>query len=373
MKVRIGVIGCGAIAQRAYFPGFSQPDSPLAHRAMRGHFHNGCAESKLVAVADSNKALADTIAATYGIPNVYADWRDLIASDEVDAVCLAVPNNLHAEMSIAALSAGKHVLVEKPMALSMEDVNKMVDLAREKNLILMVNHSHNYNPIFEKAKEVVDSGLIGEIQSVTGRFRYAGPEYWKSASDSPWYINNKVTGGGALIDVGIHAIELVRFLTGLEATQVASFIGTVEKKMDAEDNAVAIVKYEKGVLGTFEASWTTKSGEIMVTIYGSEGNLYVDMGEGSTDVAGESEPVKALLAPPRTTIMNMELPAGALKIPVYVAKVDSESWVGGPFRHFVQCIQSGEEPISSGRVVAKSMEVMFAAYESAKDNTVVSL
>jgi len=373
MKIKIGIIGCGAIVQRAYLPGFSEPSSSLAKRAMQGHSHNGCANSQVAAIADVNETLATQLATQYGIHKVFADWHQIITEPEIDAVCVATPNFLHAEMVIAALKAGKHVLVEKPMAISWQDVKEMVRIAKEKNLVLMVNHSFRYNPVYEKAREVIQSGLLGEIYSIRGRFSYAGPEHW-TGSKTTWFLDRKMAGGGALFDAGIHAVDLIRFLINKPVVQVGSLLGTLEKKIEAEDNSVTVMKFENGSLGTLEASWTTRPGEIVTSVYGSEGNMLVDMGEGSASLSGQaSPPLSVLFAPPATTYMNMNMPKGQLRIPVYIPEIEESSKVGGPYRHFVDCIQNGKEPLSSGRDAMSSMEVLFASYLSNESNKLIKL
>lgn len=373
MKVKIGIIGCGAIVQRAYLPGFSDPNSSLAKRAMQGHNHNGCADSQVAAIADVNETLATQIANQYGISKIFSDWHQIITEPEIDAVCVATPNFLHAEMVIAALKAGKHVLVEKPMAISWQDVKEMVKIADEKKLTLMVNHSFRYNPIYEKAREIIQSGLLGKIYSIRGRFSYAGPEHW-TGSKTTWFLDKTMAGGGALFDAGIHAVDLIRFLVGKPVVQVGGLMGTLEKKIQAEDNSVSVMKFEDGSLGTLEASWTTRPGEIVTSVYGSEGNMLVDMGEGSASLSGQqAPPLSVLFAPPKTTYMNMKMPPGQLRIPVYIPDIEDSSKVGGPYRHFVDCIRTGKEPISSGKDAMSSMEILFASYLSNQSSKIINL
>jgi|SaaInl7_200m_RNA_FD_contig_123_86_length_4892_multi_5_in_1_out_0_2 UDP-N-acetylglucosamine 3-dehydrogenase len=373
MKVKIGIIGCGAIVQRAYLPGFSEPDSPLAKRAMQGHFHNGCADVQVVALADINESLTAKLAEEYGVSKVYTDWQKIISDPKIDAVCVATPNYLHAEMVIAALKAGKHVLVEKPMAVSWHDVKEMVRIAKASKLALLVNHSFRYNPIYEKAREIILSGLLGEIYSIRGRFSYAGPEHW-TGSATTWFLDKEMAGGGALFDAGIHAVDLIRFLVDKPVIQVGSLLGTLEKKIQAEDNSVTIMKFDDGSLGTLEASWTTRPGEIVTTVYGSEGNMLVDMGEGSASLSGQqAPPLSVLFAPPQTTYMNMKMPPGQLRIPVFIPDIDESSKVGGPYRHFVECILTDKEPISSGQDAMSSMEILFASAQSNQSQKIITL
>lgn len=373
MKVNVGIIGCGAIVQRAYLPGFSQPDSELSARAMRGHMHNGCEDSSIVALADVNEKLAQNLAKEYQVPKVFKDWEELINEEDIDAVCVATPNYLHAEMTLAALNAGKHVLVEKPMALQLDDLDKMIQASERQKVILMVNHSFRFSPIYEKAKEIIDSGLIGEIYSIRGRFGYAGPEHW-TGSPSTWFLDKSMAGGGALFDAGIHAVDLIRYLVGKEVNQVAGLMSTLQKEIDAEDNAICIFSFQDGSLGTIEASWTTRPGEIITQIYGSEGNMSVDMSEGSASISENgANPIIVFFAPPKTTYMNMSMPDGSLKIPVFLPDIPTNSKNGGPFRHFINCIKNKSDPISSGTDARKSMEILFAAIKSNQSEQFINL
>jgi UDP-N-acetylglucosamine 3-dehydrogenase len=372
-QIGLGIIGCGAISQRAYLPAFAEPGSALAARAMRGHSYDGCPKSKVVALADINEPLARRLAAEFDVPKTYTDWHELVNDSNVEAVCVATPNHLHAEMAIEAMKCGKHVLVEKPMATDLTSMDQMVSLATERKLVLMVNQAFRFNPVHEVAKDVVDSGLIGKTLSVRGRFGYAGPESWTGSSDT-WWLKKSLAGGGALYDVGIHAVDLIRYLTGKEVVEVAAFCGALERDIQTEDNAVCIMRFSDGTLGVAEASWTTRPGQIVTQICGSEGNLTVDMGEGSATEAGdEVGPVLVQFAPPATTYMNMRMPPGVMRGSVFVPSIPGTSRYGGPYRHFVDCVESGAVPVVSGNEGRASMEIVLAAIASQETHKVIRL
>lgn len=372
-QIGLGIIGCGAISQRAYLPAFAQPGSPQAARAMRGHSYNGCAKSKVVALADINEPLARTLAAEFNVPKTYTDWHELVNDPTVEAVCVATPNYLHAEMAMEAMKSGKHVLVEKPMATNLKDMDQMVSLATKQNVVLMVNQAHRFNPVHEVAKDVIDSGLIGTTLSVRGRFGYAGPESWTGSSDT-WWLKKSLAGGGALFDVGIHAIDVIRYLTSKEVVEVAAFCGALQRDIQTEDNAVCIMRFLDGTLGVAEASWTTRPGQIVTEVAGSEGNLTVDMGEGSATQAGDEQgPVLVQFAPPATTYMNMRMPPGVVRGCTFVPSIPESSRYGGSYRHFVDCIENGATPLVSGHEGRASMEIVLAAIRSQETHKIISL
>jgi predicted dehydrogenase len=364
MNLKLGILGIGAIAQRAYLPGFSPPNSMLASRAMRGHSHNGCPDCEIVALCDLDMDLANELANEYGVSTVYQDWHQLVEDERVDAICITTPNHLHAEMAIAAMSRAKHVLVEKPMATTAKDAAIMVEASLENELVLMVNHSFRFAPEIEVAKNILDSGVIGQPITCRAKFGYAGPEKWIGDKNT-WHSQREFSGGGALMDVGVHVVDLAVALLELDPVEVIAKETTSQRDADVGENAALILEFPGGILGVIEASWTSRPGEISIVVNGSEGNLIIDLGEGSSyrgkNGAG---PVHVQFPTPDTAYMNMDLPKGELQMPIYKPEIPDKSSLGGPFRHFVQSILDGSEPITSGRQSLQGMQAIYGALES---------
>ncbi len=336
--VRVGVIGAGMIAQREHIPGYQK-----------------CGNAEVVAVADPLEDRVKEVACCFNIPNVYTEWRKVVQRKDVDAVSVCTPNATHAEISIAAAKAGKHVLVEKPMATSMAEVDAMIAAAEKAGVHLMVEQTVRFYPESEAAKDILESGILGKIQTVRGRVSHGGPEYWSPTGK--WFLQRKHAFGGTMCDLAIHGIDLIRWLVGEPIVEVAGFQGLLEKKgTDVEDNGVFIYKFASGAMGTMESSWTTRPEDTCVHLYCQNGNIKLTLWQEEETVV--TQPM----------VVEVECPAGA-----FVPSLPKESRRGGPFAYFVHCIETGEKPFVSGEEGGASLEVILAAYESARTGKIVRL
>lgn len=363
MTLNIGILGAGAIAHYAFLPGFAEPDSPAARVAMDDWYHNGCPDTRVIAIASRTRAKADMCAREFNVPRVYDDWRELLHDAEIDAVCVTTPNDLHYEMTVAACRAGKHVFVEKPLALNMEQARDMVDAARENNVLLMVHQNQRFFPVHEIAKQILDAKILGPILSLRARWSHAGPEHW--SPEGVWFFDKTRAGHGALFDLGIHKFDLIRFLTNKEAVAVSAFTGTLDKKISVEDNGVAILKFTDHTLGVVEASWTSAPNENSIRLYGTRGYLQVmsDTTYRLTVHFANSEIAN-----------DAELPEGVwIDDSVFAPHIPALSATGGMFRHFGECIATGRECIASGADNLKSFEMCLAAFESASTLHAITL
>ncbi|MDI6783036.1 MAG: Gfo/Idh/MocA family oxidoreductase [bacterium] len=333
MKVKIGIIGCGAIVQKVQLPKFKL-----------------CKEAEVVAVADNNEKLAKQVAAEFGVPEHYADWQELIKRKDIDAVSIATPNYLHAPMSIAACNAKKHVLVEKPITVSMKDADEMIATAKKNKVYLMVEQVHRFIPHHETAHELLQSGIIGKVTTIRGYFGHKGPEFWSPTGK--WFFSKTEAVGGAMADLGIHAIDTIRYILGKEVKQVAAFVGALEKKIEIEDNGVCIMQFDDGTFGTLAASWTYKPGSMQYTFYGTKGTMWVGAG----------------LKYDKPIVIETTEPVGIL-----LPDIPAESKLGTPYQYFIDCIIKNEEPFVDGEEGAKSLEIILAAYQSSKEKRFVDL
>jgi UDP-N-acetylglucosamine 3-dehydrogenase len=360
--VRIGIIGAGAIAEKAFLPGFAEPNSPQAARALPDWSFNGCPDTRVVMLASRNLQKVQSVAAEFQVPHVSTDWRDLVANPDVDAVCITTPNYLHCEMTVAACRAGKHVLVEKPMALTLNEADEMIAAAEDARVVLMVQQTQRFFPVHEVAKEIVDAGALGQILSLRARWSHAGPEYW--SPDGKWFFEKDKAGYGAMFDLGIHKFDLIRFLSGKEAVQVSAFTATLAKEIEVEDYGAAILRFADGALGVVEASWASSPPENSIKLYGTKGNLQVGL-DSAYPISVEFDTRPGDLTP--------RLPPGTWQGARYIPDVPKQSVSGGPFRHFVNCLRQGGECIASGADNRKSLEVALAAFQSQASGQVVRL
>lgn len=266
MKIRMGVIGAGKISQVLHIPNilFSK-------------------YAELKCIADKDRRRVEEIKDRFGLKNVdyYDDYHELLKREDLDAVVVSVPNFLHSEVTVDALNNGKHVLVEKPMATKSSDAEKMIETMRRNHRILMVNHSQRFFPHHQKAREILNSGLLGEIRLVKTMFGHSGPENWSSSAG--WFFKKDTANFGALGDLGVHKIDLIRYLTGLEITECVAITDTLEKNADVEDVASVILKLSNGAIATLDSNWITK---------GLEENYFVVYGEYGTMKIGQTTPSK---------------------------------------------------------------------------------
>ena len=339
-RLRVGMIGCGQIAKHLHVPDYAY-----------------CPQAELVALCDLIPAKAKALADRWA-PNakVYTDYARMLKEAKLDAVTVAIPNYLHAPATIAALKAGCHVNVEKPMACSSAEAQKMVDTAKRCRKLLNVNQSQRRFPPHVKAKEILDSGILGKILHVTAMFGHAGPEYWSPTGK--WFFKKKQARFGAMADLGVHKADLVRYLTGKEVAEVSAFFERLEKKnTDVEDNFVSCLKFTDGTVGTLCASWTVK---------GMEANyLLLHCTNGTLRVCE---------LPDKPLVANLVRPECEIVFPVPPAATNyDESWGLDVSGAFVRAILGIEKPYCPGEEGKKSLEVILAAEKAALTRRTVKL
>lgn len=363
MTLRVGIIGAGAISARAFLPGFAEPDSPQAARGFGDWAFNGSPGVQVTHLADPQLDRARALADIFHVPHVTTDWRELVASVEVDAVGVATPNYLHHEMTVAACRAGKHVLVEKPMATTHAEAYEMVAVAEEAGVVLMVDQVQRFFPIHEVARRVVQAGVLGKVLSVRARFSHAGPEYW--SPEGTWFVDRRRAAHGALFDLGIHKIDLIRFVTGKEVRAVTAMTATLAKPIEVEDHGAALLQFADGALGVVEASWASSPWENSIKLYGTAGTLQIGL--------DSSSPISVEFATPLTFFVNTAAPPGTFDHARYVPAVPERSESGGPFRNFVESIAGRAKCAAPGIEAARSLDIALAAFESAEQGHVVTL
>lgn len=252
-RVRWGIIGCGQIAYDKVLSGLLTAEN-----------------AEIVAVADPDAARLDRAASAVPPARAFADYRDLLRDPSVQAVYIATPNAMHPEQTIAAAEAGKHVLVEKPMALTAAEGAGMVAAADRAGVKLMVAYMTLFNPAYEAAKRWVQSGLLGEIVSVRGRHSYViNPAGFSSAA--AWRLDD-AQGGGPLMDVAVYPIASIRDLTGLTIVDVTA-TGTTRRLhgLTAFDTVLFTFVLDDGTPGAIEAGFTFSSS--LIELEGTRGRL----------------------------------------------------------------------------------------------------
>jgi predicted dehydrogenase len=223
---------------------------------------------EVVAIASRERDRAEAAATKLGIERAHGSYEDLLADPGVDAVYIPLPNHLHPEWTIAAARAGKHVLCEKPLAMTVADAQRMIEACEAEGVILMEAFMYRLHPTWEKVRELVASGRIGELRAIQSWFSYF--------NDDPTNIRNIVeAGGGALFDIGCYSVNLSRMLFGAEPTRVQASIRR-DLEMGVDIVTSGILDFPGGGVATFTCS-TRVEPDQRVHVYGTTGRISVEI------------------------------------------------------------------------------------------------
>jgi len=336
-KLRAAVIGCGAIAHHCHIPGY------LKNRY-----------TELAALVDPYEKNLKEACAKFNIERGYTSLEDLFANESIDVVSVCSPNIYHAEHAIAALNHGCHVLCEKPMCMNLKE-GQMIQKAAQKHpgSIFMVAFTHRLYSGNIKARRMIEQGKIGEPYVIRIRFAHQGPMTGWAMSD--WFFTPSKAGGGAMLDMGIHAMDLAQFYFG-PIRKINAMMATLEKKIEMEDNAILQFLFASGKMGYAEVGWSSKQGFAGVEIHGSEAAIINDYFEGLYLMKGESSATGKRIIRKRM--------------------IDKNPCQGGwdvEIDYFVNAIRKREQPEMGLQAGLNSMKVAMAAYESAKKGKTVTI
>ena len=251
--LRWGILGCGNVAEHKGGP-------PLY----------SVEDSELIAVMRRDKAKAEDFAERHGAKRAYIDVDKLLSDDEINAIYIATPPHVHCEQTICAARAGKHILCEKPMALSVSECQQMVDACREAGVTLMLAYYRNHYPNIEKMKALMNDGAIGDV--VLARINCTGYYNPNRQDLKNWRINPEISGGGVLMDIGSHRISLLQSLMG-DVASVKGYAETVHLDATVDDSAVFTLRFENGGHAVANINWNVGVGIDDVEVYGTNGSL----------------------------------------------------------------------------------------------------
>ena len=325
--VNIGIIGCGKIAQVRHLPEYAT--NPNA---------------RLVGYYDKNRDRAVQMAEKYG-GKVYGSYYEMLNDPEIDAVSVCVENRNHAEITNAALYSGKHVLVEKPMAVTLAECESMVAAAEFNGKHLMVGHNMRFDPVHRRAKELLREGVIGDIITFRTTIGNAGPEGWSPDRDA-WFFDKDKAAMGALSDLGIHKLDLLQYLTGQTVIETTAKVMTLNKR---DDNALCILRMNGGAVGTMAASWTVYGKECNSTcIYGTKGIMLIYSDPGAPIVVRDMSNTSTAYSFEPTTR-------------------------SGVIDEFVDALEHDREPEVSGKKALTIMRTIFASIKSSEISRTVAV
>ncbi len=253
--VRWGMIGCGAVAEVKSGPGFYK-----------------ASDSALVAVTSADPALTRSFAQRHGVARAYETTAELLADAAVEAVYVATPPSSHKPLALLAARAGKHVYVEKPMAMRFDECQEIVDACAQNGVRLFVAFYRRAMPRFLKVKAWIDTGAIGEVRCVRAvQHQRPAPEDLSRAT-LPWRLQPAVAGGGKFLDMGIHTLDIFDFLFGA-IVEVQGIASNLAGLYDVEDTVTATWRHASGVQGTGSWCYVCGDNEDYVEIIGSKGRI----------------------------------------------------------------------------------------------------
>ena len=261
-KVKWGAAGCGRFTELSFIP---------ALEFLR--------KSTINSVYSRAASRAKQIADKYGIPKHFNNYDEFLKSD-INAVYIGSVNSDHYEQVIKAAEAGKNILCEKPLAMTSAQAEEMVKMCEQNNVHLAVNYVHRFHPLVVKAKEILDSQMLGKLTSVNLNFNIDIPP------SNNFRFDPRLSGGGALRDLGTHTIDLMRFFGG-EIESINGVIDNVFYKSDVEDFAAAILKFKNSGYGTFCVSFSNKKGFNRIEILGHKGGVSIDNLIGKKNVSSK--------------------------------------------------------------------------------------
>ncbi|MGF1635023.1 MAG: Gfo/Idh/MocA family protein [Phycisphaerae bacterium] len=343
-KVKLAVAGGGAISQRRHLP------EAMAHEHV-----------EIVAICDPRADRVATLAEKYDA-EPYTDFEKMLKEVDCDAVVVATPNADHCPQALAALAAGKHVLVEKPMATTREEAKAMIEAAKKAGKYLMVGMNQRLMPPHVKAREILATGRLGDVLGFETTFKHPGPDGWSVDGRSSWFFVKDRAVMGVCGDLGIHKADLMRYLLQQEFTHVTGFVGTVDKKnpdgtpIPLDDNAYLTLKTDKGTIGTITISWTHygRFEDNGTTLYCRNGvmrlgqhpefGVMVDFADGSKErhIVG--------------------------KVATNTSQVAS-----GVMDEFVDCLRTNTPPRINGDEGWRALNVILSGIESSKTGSTVEL
>jgi len=325
-KLGVGLIGCGWAGRQ----------HARAYALLRDHVN-------LVAAADIDEGKTKSLAQDWGFLSWHRDYRKVLSNPRVDIVSICLPIYLHADVSVEAAEAGKHVLCEKPMARTLEEADDMIRVARRSHVKLMIAETVRFNSMNLKLKEILEDETIGEVFLVRIFRDHEMHDYIRSR---PWMLDKRKAAGGIWMSGGIHDVDALRMLIGEIETVSLFQARSVLPEMEGDDTSAALLKFVNGAVGVVTESFSTKTFSrpsplgCPSVINGSQGTITIYQDE--IEIFGEKTG--------RDSCLRIKVAGND----VFVDEI----------KHFIQCVRTDREPITSGEEERKSLAVIRAGYKS---------
>ena len=316
MALKWGVLGAGSVAQRRAMPAITKAGNAELH-----------------ALLSRNAERAQRLAIEYGAKNYYTTVDELLSNEVLDAIYVSTPVYLHCEQVVEAAERGFHVLCDKPMAMNTAECQRMIDACQANGVHLQICFLFRFHSCFQRIKNWVVDGRLGGI--VQGRVPFLKPF---PVPPGAWRGNPDQGGGGSLMDLGSHGVDLLRYILG-EVSQVSAFCNSVVHGYDVEETGTIMMRFENGAQGFIDTSFAAAGCDLVIEIYGTDGWVWVYNDDGwkiKLSVNGESQ------------IIDSQF----------------EDLYQLQFEHFARCVTEGEQPNVTGVDGLRTNEILAAAYES---------
>lgn len=333
-KLGYAVVGLGSYATRQIMPQFAD-----------------CEHARLIALVSGTPAKLERYGAQYGIPRThwysYANFDSIRDNPDIDIVYVVLPVAMHAEYTIRAAQAGKHVMCEKPMAVSAAECEAMIAACRKAGRKLMIGYRSRFEPHNRLAIELARSGHVGPTRQITSAHGF-------SIQPNQWRLDKAMSGGGSMMDIGIYSLNAARYLAGEEPVEVTAFESTDRSDprfKTVEDRINFLLRFPSGVIANCISSYS--SGHNDYRVIGTQG--WIEL-EPATSYSGQVMHIRK-----DGVTQRRELPAPAKN--QFVAQLD----------HLPECIRSGREPIVAGEEGLKDLRLIEAIYRSAREGRSIRL
>lgn len=341
-KTKVAILGCGFIAN--------------IHMESYRRF---VPDAQVVAVYGRNMEKAKAFAAEHDIPACYDDMDELLQKTDCEVVDICIPNHAHYEACIKSAKSGRHVIIEKPLALTLEQADEMIAACQKAGKKLMYAEELCFAPKYERVRMLVKSGAVGKLYMIKQAEKHSGPH-------SRWFYEKDLAGGGVMMDMGCHALAWFRWILGgsPKVKSVYASMSTVMHDTECEDNAVTLVEFDNGVLGIAEDSWAKHGGmDDRIEVYGDKGVSYADLFRGNSALTYSTDGYDYAMEK-----------AGSSK--GWTFTVYEEAFNQGyphELQHFIQCVRKDLQPKVTGEDGRAVLEMIYAAYESARTGQKVAL
>ncbi len=335
---KLGIIGCGRIVECAHI----------------GALKSLANEVRVVAISDKSKERLEVVSKLPALGDVqgYDDYQKMLKEEKLDFVDIAVPHFLHKEILIASAQAGVNIIIEKPLATTLEEADRMLEAVEENRVNLCVLHNYRYNLSTAKALELIKEGRIGKPFLI--RSEGLGGSHWSGARgyDPDWRTKSAKSGGGCLLDNGYHNIYLAREMMQSPVKSVYARVGTFVQDINVDDTAVLLLNHESGGTSNIQVSWSVKAGGVTANeVHGDKGSI---------SFSRENRPLS--LFSNRT---------GQWEYPEL--KEGFENSFAGLMHDCFEAVRKGRPMPTDGREARRNLEIIRAAYESAKTGKVIEV